>query len=613
MKFWKIFGATMAACGCCMVVTIIIFMVLSTRFLSIFNLNIKEDSVEPQTVLCIDFAEDIIDAPLYSPVGAFDPSTLSLEQPLTMMHAMAALEQAAMDSNIKGICIKINGRGSVSAANIEELRRAIERFKLSGKFVVAYDDHYTQSEYYLASVADHVILHREGSLEWQGVGFTMTFFKSLLDKIDAKVEVFRPTSCVYKSGVEPFTLTSMSNKDREQMTDLANNMWDTIVDDVSKSRNLDAEILNSLASKLEISFAEDALNAKLVDEIGYEDDLYKYIESQGVVSNDLNTINMISLSRYSKIVNKNWQRLPFMEGSDKYQTPGGESLIAVVYASGEIVDGNMFVDGYVHGSTLAAQLRQLRLDDNTKAVVLRVNSPGGSALASDVIWREMTLLQQCKPLIVSMGEYAASGGYYISAPADFIFTNRLTLTGSIGVFAVMFNFEETLKKHLGITLDSVGSSPMANGINIFSPLSSRQREVVTAGVNKIYDTFTKHVAEGRNLNIESVHNIAKGRIWSGQEAVNNNLADGIGGITEAIAMAADMADISDRFTIYEMAPAPTPFEEFLNEVTAIFAHSWGLNPNIYGKDIRNILTEHLYLFSNHGMQCVMPIKARVNL
>ena len=299
MNFWKIFGATVAACGSCMVIIIICAIIFSNSLLSMFNIKMEQEVVKPQTILCIDFAEDIIDAPIVSPFGVFDATTMSFTQPLTLVHALASIEQAAVDENIKGICIRLNGRGIVDAANIEELRRAVERFKASGKFVVAYDDHYTQAEYYLASVADHVILQREGSLEWQGVGFSMVFFKSLLDKIDAQAEVFRPTTCIYKSGVEPFTLTSMSKADREQMTSLANDMWDSIVNDVAKSRNIDTERLKSLASNLEISIAEDALEAGLVDVVAYEDALYDYFATKGVKSNNLNTVNMMSLGRYS--------------------------------------------------------------------------------------------------------------------------------------------------------------------------------------------------------------------------------------------------------------------------------------------------------------------------
>lgn len=613
MNFWKIFGATMAACGSCMVVIIVIFMIYGTSYFSLLNMDIEQEKVEPQTVLCIDFAEDIIDAPLVSPLSYLDPTTLAISEPLPLIHALSAIENAAIDENIKGLCIRLNGPGIVDAATVEELRRAIERFKKSGKFVVAYDDLYLQNEYYLASVADHVIMQKEGSLEWQGVGFNVMFYKSLIDKINAQVEVIKPSNCKYKSGAEPFILTAMSKENSEQMNSLANSMWDVIVHDVAQSRNIDPERLKSWAKNLDIFYAEEALEANLIDEIGYEDAMFNYFKSQGVDTNDVNTINMMPLGRYSAIVNSGWQYVPFVEGSDNYPTPTGTPLIAVVYANGEIIDGNMLVDNYVHGSMLAAQLRQLRLDDNTKAVVLRVNSPGGSSLASEVIWHEMTLLQQSKPVVVSMGSSAASGGYYISVPADFIFTNRLTMTGSIGVFGVIFNFENTLKKHLGITFDSAGSSPMANGISMVAPLTPRQREIINEGVDSVYDTFTSHVAEGRNMSIDKVNSLAEGRIWSGSEAVQNGLVDAVGGLSDAILMAADMADVIDNFVLYEFNSMLTPFDEFLYSNMGFFAKSWGVDPTLYGEDIINILRDRLFMFTNSGIQCVMPGNIRLNL
>ena len=613
MNFWKIFGATAAACGSCMVVIIGIFILFGTSYLSMFDMDIEEEVVEPQTVLCIDFAEDIIDAPLVSPLGYIDPLTMEISQPLPLIQAISAIDNAAHDSNIKGICIRLNGMGVVDATTIEELRRTIERFKLSGKFVVAYDDYYTQSEYYLASVADHIILQKEGSIEWQGIGFNIMFYKSLLDKIDASVEVFKPTGCKYKSGAEPFVLTAMSKDNREQMNSLANSMWETIVNAVAQSRNIDSNKLKSWAQNLNICYAQEALEANLIDEIGYEDAMIKYFTNHGVAYNDINNINMISLGRYSAIVNSNWQYIPFVEGSDNYATPSDKPLVAVVYANGEIMDGNMLVDNYVHGSMLAAQLRQLRLDDNTKAVVLRVNSPGGSSLASEVIWHEMMLLQKSKPVIVSMGSTAASGGYYISVPADYIFTNQLTMTGSIGVYGVMFNFENTLKNHLGITFDSAGSSPMANGITMVAPLTSRQKEIIMEGVDSVYTTFTDHVAKGRNMSIDRVYSLAEGRIWSGSDAVANGLADNIGGLSEAIYKAASEADIEDNFVIYEFGYSLTPLDEFLYSATGLFAKSWGLNPAIYEEQIFNIVKYNPFIFTNSGIQCIMPGNIRVNL
>lgn len=613
MNFWKTFGAAMAAFGCGMIMLIIIFIILSIKILSLFNLELPKHEVKPQTVLCIDLAENIVNAPRVSTLGEFDTSTLTFSQPLTMLHALAAIENAATDENIEGICIKIDGMGTADIANIEELRTALERFKASGKFVVAYDDSYTESDYYLASVADHIILQPEGSLEWHGMGINSVFFKCLLDKIDAKTEIFRPTTCKYKSAVETFSRSSMSKENREQMEALTNTMWNDIVGDVALSRGLDAEELKRLAANIEISNANKALEAGLIDEVGYEDALYDYFEQQGVDTNNMSTFNMMSLGEYSSIVHAEWTRVHFKAGSDLYETPSEKPLVAVVYADGEIVDGNMFMDDYVYGSMLASQLRQLRLDDNTEAVVLRINSPGGSALASDVVWREMVLLQREKPLVVSMGGMAASGGYYISVPADFIYADKLTLTGSIGVYGVMFNLEQTLKRHLGITFDMAGTSPMANGISLVAPITERQREVLTEGVDQVYATFTEHVAEGRNLSIDSVLAVAEGRVWSGTQALEHGLVDGIGGLSDAISFAVDLADLGDNFMIYEMCPPPTPIEEFIDNISSMFFTPANTNIPSYETAIRTFVENNLYIFSYRGIQCRMPNKIEIKL
>ena len=613
MNFWKTFGATMAAFATIMIIGFVILIIMGIKFLTMFNVEMPQPEVKPQTVLCIDLSESIVDAPRVSTFGEFDASTMSFVQPVTMLHAIAAIESAATDENIEGICIKIDGMGTTNIANIEELRSAIERFKESGKFVVAYDDNYTQSDYYLASVADHIILQPEGSLEWRGVGFNSIFFKGLLDKIDATTEVFRPTDCKYKSAVETFTRSSMSDEDRVQMEAVSNAMWDGIVNDIAISRDLDAEELKALAANLDISLAEDAYEAGLIDEIGYEDSLYDYFEEQGIDTNNMNTFNMVSLGEYSSIVNAAWTRIPFKAGSDRYETPSDSPLVAVVYADGEIVDGNMFMDNYVYGTMLAAQLRQLRLDDNTEAVVLRINSPGGSALASDVVWREMVLLQEAKILVVSMGSMAASGGYYISVPADFIFADKTTITGSIGVYGVMFNLGETLKNHLGITFDSVGTSPEASGISLTAPLTARQREVLNEGVDRVYSTFTSHVAEGRNMSLESVLEIAEGRVWSGSQALDIGLVDGIGGLSDALNVAIDLADLGDDFLIYEMCPPPTPLEEMIDSISTMFFGPAVMAMPSLESDIRSFVEQNLYIFNYRGIQCIMPNKIEVNI
>lgn len=571
----------------------------------------EEPTIAKESILYIDFAEDIIDAPLISPLGRLDTANMTFSQPITIMEALAAIENAATDDNIKGICIKIDGAGAVSAANVEELREAIERFKLSGKFVVAYDDSYTQGEYYLASVADQVWLNPEGSLEWSGMGMSTMFYKGLLDKIDAKVEVFRPTDCKYKSGVEPFILTKMSDANRRQMQSLVDAMWNSICDDVAASRNVDIEALKRYARELSITLPEDALNAHLIDAIAYEDELRTLFDAYGVKRNSEGQYSTITLGEYIAMEGFNHPHV----SADSTATVDalGSSLVAIVYADGEIVDGNMYMDGYVFGTRLAEELRAARLSKATKAVVVRVNSPGGSALASEVAWREMELLQREKPVVISMGSMAASGGYYISAPADYIYADNLTLTGSIGVFGILFNLSDTFKNKLGITFDTAATSPAAGGMNMMRPLTAMERKSLERSIDSIYATFTGHVAEGRNMPIEEVLDIAEGRVWCGTEALEHGLVDALGGINEAVGKALELADIDDDYTLYEFTAPLTPFEEWLDSVGMLYAKTWGMDYNIYGNEIREILEESPIIMKNSGIQALMPGNVKVNL
>lgn len=609
MDFWKSFGASLLAL---VVGTGIIFFIMIASIGGLVALfDTEEPTIAKESILYIDFAEDIIDAPLISPLGRLDTANMTFSQPITIMEALAAIENAATDDNIKGICIKIDGAGAVSAANVEELREAIERFKLSGKFVVAYDDSYTQGEYYLASVADQVWLNPEGSLEWSGMGMSTMFYKGLLDKIDAKVEVFRPTDCKYKSGVEPFILTKMSDANRRQMQSLVDAMWNSICDDVAASRNVDIEALKRYARELSITLPEDALNAHLIDAIAYEDELSTLFDAYDVKRNSEGQYSTITLGEYIAMDGFNHPHV----SADSTATVDtlGSSLVAIVYADGEIVDGNMYMDGYVFGTRLAEELRAARLSKATKAVVVRVNSPGGSALASEVAWREMELLQREKPVVISMGSMAASGGYYISAPADYIYADNLTLTGSIGVFGILFNLSDTFKNKLGITFDTAATSPAAGGMNMMRPLTAMERKSLERSIDSIYATFTGHVAEGRNMPIEKVLDIAEGRVWCGTEALEHGLVDALGGINEAVGKALELADIDDDYTLYEFTAPLTPFEEWLDSVGMLYAKTWGMDYNIYGNEIREILEESPIIMKNSGIQALMPGNVKVNL
>lgn len=500
-------------------------------------------TVKEGSILRIDFSEVINDAPSSDPLAGFDFRTLQSTRQLSLLKVLRTLEAAAVDDRIEGIYLRMNGTGGVTGtALIEELREAIELFKQSGKFVVAYNETYSQGQYYLASAADRIYLQPEGGMDWSGLSTSLMFYKGLFDKLDLKAEVFRPTVCKYKSAVEPYILDRMSEANREQMQALVDSMWGTIAEAVAASRGIDVERLNEIADKLQVTLPEDALKYGFVDGLLYEDQMKEVFAELGVEDDGEGNYDFVSLGDYASMVGVDLDNL----GADR---------VAVVYADGQIVDGEGYGDA-VYGNSLAAELADVRRDEKVKAVVVRVNSPGGSALASDVIWREMELLRAEKPVVVSMGSYAASGGYYISCPADVIVADRLTLTGSIGVFGMFLNPIDALKNKLGITLDGVKSNASA-GMGSVEPLTPAQRASIMRGVDKVYETFTQDVAAGRNLPIEKVLDIAGGRVWSGSDALGIGLIDAYGGLKTAIALAVDKAGLGENFRVVEVTQQPS--------------------------------------------------------
>ena len=602
MNFWKSFGASMLAIGICTAIAVTV--ILTTTFSIMKSFEAEVPSTQDHTVLYISLDENITNAPGASAMGSFNITDASFDISVTLLDVLAAIERAATDDRIKGICIKPSGAGVINLADIEELRHALNRFKLSGKFIVAYDDTYTQSDYYLATVADSIIMQPEGSLDWHGMGMTVMYFKGLMDKFGITAEIFRPTDCKCKSAVEPFIRTDMSPENRAQSETIINSWWDSIIADVAAARNIDGTLLKRYAHDLSVNSAEEALSAGMIDVVAYEDYLYEVFDEYGVNRNAQGLHNTTTLGDY--IMEYSFLRPQISVDDDSALSFSNSPLIAVIYAEGEIVDGDEYVDGYVYGSRLAAELRHARLNDNCKAVVMRVNSPGGSALASDVAWREMVLLQQTKPVVVSMGDMAASGGYYISAPADYIFADRLTLTGSIGVFGSLFNFEKLITNMAGVTIDSALTSPSAGGISLFTQLTEQQRATILKGVDKVYKTFTSHVSEGRNIPIEDVLKIAEGRIWSGSNALELGLVDAIGGFNEAILKAAELADVINDFELYEYTAPSTPFDQWIKSMGIVHASMWGLDFNVYGAEICDILSRVPFTMTNNGIQAMLP-------
>lgn len=598
MNFLKMFSASMLA-WIVGIVGIFVFAI-GSLVSSLLNMNMGEVGIKEESVLYINIGEPITDAPSSSPLSGFDPMSMSVTESLSLLKVLTAIEQAATDDNIKGICIYADGVAYISPATIEELRNALNRFKKSGKFIVAYDYNYSQTDYYLASVADKIILNPEGSLDWYGCATSLMFYKGAFDKLGIGVEIFRPTACKYKSAVEPFFLTKMSDANRKQNQEMVNSIWQSLCEDVAASRNISVETLKNYAANLAVSFPEEALKAGMIDAVEQEDYLFALYDNYGVKRNENGLFNTTTLAEYVSSINTS--HLSTSVGNSKSLEFETSPIVAIIYAEGQIFDGNEYEDGSVYGSRLAKELRDARLNDAIKSVVVRVNSPGGSAIASELAWREMTLLQQVKPVVISMGEMAASGGYYISAPADYIFSDKTTLTGSIGVFGMIPNIKNLLTYRLGITIDNTYTSPAALTPSLFQPVTDIQRKNLNKSVDKVYETFTQHVAEGRNLDINDVFNIAEGRVWSGTMAKEIGLVDAIGGFNEAVGKAIELADISSNYKICEYVAPLTPFEEYLNSMSFAYTKSLGLDYNIYGDEMRDIISEIPMVFTYSGIQ-----------
>lgn len=584
MNFFKSFLAALLA----FFVANILWFVLGLLFIIGIAASIGSSkiTVQPDSVLHIDFSTNIVDAPSTDPFAVVDVYSMSVSQSNTMMQVMNAIEAAADDDRIKGIYINLTGSGGAPINLVEEIRAEIERFKKSGKFVISYGETYSQGGYYLSSVADSVYLNPKGEMDWRGMAMQVMFYKGLLDKLDIQPEVFRHGS--FKSAIEPYIMNRMSPENRLQMETLANSIWGTMVESIAASRNLSIDSLNDYASNLSAVAAEEALDKKMVDGLKYEDEVEDILREKMYLDAD-EDINFITLSDYIASM------IPNTGKSSK-------NRIQIIYADGQIVSGSSS-KGMLGASTLAEQLAEARMDENVKAVVLRVNSPGGSALASEVIWREMELLREQKPIIVSMSSYAASGGYYISSPADVIVTDKTTLTGSIGVFGLKFNVGKALSDKVGITFDVAKTNPSADMGSLVRGVTPREREVIMKSIEDVYTTFVNHVAEGRNMTFDSVDAIGQGRVWSGADAKQIGLVDDFGGLREAILIAADKAEITDDFRVSESVNTPSGLAAILGSIEArISERKLRAEFGEYCDQYRSIRS----LMDNQGVQALWP-------
>ena len=436
-----------------------------------------------------------------------------------------AIGAAKTDENIKGISI-LNNNSSLGMAQSKAVRDALEDFKKSGKFVMAYANTYSQKEYYLNSVANTVYLNPVGDLDFKGLSSDLLFFKDFQDKTGIKMEVIRHGK--YKSAVEPFLENKMSDANREQITALLNSIWNSVVTDIAKSRNLSVQQLNIVANGLLARTPEMAKAQKLVDVVAYEDVYHNAIKKLLKVDTE-----------------DEYESVSILDYTQKYTTTSvindATDEIAIIYAQGEIQSGEGDVNIIGEGA-MRRSISEARNNDDVKAIVLRIDSPGGNALTSDLIWREIELTKKVKPVVVSMGNYAASGGYYIACNANTIFAEKNTITGSIGVFGMLPNFSG-LSTKMGIHSEQVNTHQNSGNYNPFAPIDEKFKAVTTEGVEQIYKTFVSHVAQGRKMSFTQVDAIAQGRVWTGADAIKIGLVDKIGGLHDAIQEAARLAKI----------------------------------------------------------------------
>lgn len=506
-----------------------------------------------------------------------------------------AIEVAKTDKNIKGISI-LNNQSRLGMAQSKSVRDKLEEFKKSGKFVYSYSDYYTQNDYYLNSVADKIYLNPMGEVDFKGLSSEILYMKDLQEKSGVKFEVIRHGK--YKSAVEPFLAQEMSPENREQMTVLLNSVWSTIVSDIAKSRKISVAQLDAIANTLGARTPELALANKIVDKIAYEDEYHDAIRAKLKVDKK-DKYNIVSVKDYAK------------KAVSTINDYSKKDIIAVVYAQGEISGGEGDVNVIGEGS-IKRSLEEARKDDDVKAIVLRVNSPGGSALTSELIWREIEITKKTKPVVVSMGNYAASGGYYIAANADRIFAEPNTITGSIGVFGMLPNASQ-LAKNIGINAEQVKTHANAGGYSVFEPIDENFKGIVLEGIEKTYNIFLKRVADGRKMTTEQVNEIAQGRVWTGTDAHRLGLVDEIGGLEDAIKYAAKLGKTSayrtEDFPEYEKS-----FEDMLANFTgmAMFKTKEQLLKEQLGEEGYQMLEQIKRVKSRKGIQAIMPYELIIN-
>jgi len=548
----KSFFKTLLASLIGSVLAIFLFFLILVIILGSILAGAGEDkpfSVKEKSVLHLKLNHEILDRGSDNPLENFNFSDLEAGKNEGLNEILEVIKLASEDKHISGIFLDLEGLNA-GMASTEEIRNALMDFKKKGKWIMSYSEMYTQKSYYLASVADQIFLNPKGDMEWKGISAELPFFKGTMEKLEIEPQIIRHGK--FKSAVEPFILDKMSNENRLQTRTYVGGMWNHLLQKISQSRKINSDSLQQFANRIAIRKASDALRYGMVDGLKYRDEVMQVLAKKSGSSNKEKEPELITLNQYS--------RVPGIK-NEKVSDP----KIAIIYASGEIESGKG-ANNTIGSETLSKAIRQAREDDKIKAIVLRINSPGGSALASEIIWRETQLAAKTKPLVVSMGDVAASGGYYIAAGAKKIFASPTTITGSIGVFGMMLNAKGMLNNKLGITMDTINTGRLANIGSIARPLTAEERSIMQEGVEDVYGTFIRRVSEGRGIPIAEVDSIGQGRVWCGIDAINIKLVDEFGGLNEAVSAAAKLAGVK-AYRLTELPKKKNPLEAITSSLS----------------------------------------------
>lgn len=549
--------------------------------------------VKENSVLYISFDAPITDRTSKDPFENFDFMSFKSSQSIGLNDILKNLDKAATDPNIAGIYMELSNVDA-GMAILEEIREKLLKFKESGKFIISYGENYSQSAYFLASVADEIYMNPDGGLMFKGMIAQLTFLKNMLGKLEVEPQIIRGPNNKYKSAVEPLMLDKMSEANREQMELLLGTTWANYLEKISASRNISVTDLNRFADELATASNEKTVELGFVDGLKYKDEILALLrEKTGKEPKD--KIETVALAKYTNAI----------VGKPKTS----KNKLAVIYAIGEISDGEGS-ETSIGSEDLSKLIRKLREDEKVKAIVMRVNSPGGSALASEVIRREVELARKEKPFVVSMGNVAASGGYWISTNSDFIFADPATITGSIGVFGVIPNLKGLFNNKLGITFDKVMTNRNADLMDVMEPIKPYQMEVINREITRIYDDFITLVSETRGLRKTYVDSIAQGRVWTGQDALGIGLVDSIGGLQAAVAYAAMKANLGDDYRIVEQPEQVDPFRKLIQDMGGVNSGKRALKAQL-GEHYQYV--EYIEQLSRmKGVQARLPFMVTIN-